>query len=120
MTWGHLADILVSFSVPLISHILLTSSLTTDACIQYEYSGCGGNSNTFVTEEVFFDNLDDDLDGSDHDYVFRRRSMIDMMVMMIKMKMIIKIKPKMMMAMFVGVSGQVCRRRYHPVHTRPG
>ena len=76
MTWGHLADILVSFSVPLISHILPTSSLTTDACIQYEYSGCGGNSNTFVTEEVFsFDNLDDD-DGGDHDYFFRRRSML--------------------------------------------
>ena len=47
--------------------------------------------------------------------------MIDMMVMMIKIKMIIKIKTKMMMTMFVGVSGQVCRRRYqHPVHTRPG
>jgi len=30
-------------------------SLTTDACIQYEYSGCGGNSNTFVTEEECLD-----------------------------------------------------------------
>ena len=79
-----------------------------------------GETQTHLSlRRFFFDNLDDD-NGGDHDYVCRRRSMIDMMVMMIKIKMIIKIKPKMMMTMFVGVSGQVCRRRYHPVHARPG